>query len=477
MNDDQSEPQGAGRALGSNYLLTSVLGTGSMGEVWRATDRSGRAFAVKLLLPGLASDPDLVRRFVTERSIALGIDSPHVVRVHDMVVEGQTMAIVMDLVDGTDLQSLLARRGTLPAGEAAELGRQIAIGLGAVHAHGIVHRDAKPANVLVEPGPPESARLTDFGVSFLQDASHLSHMTAVVGTPNYMAPEIIEGHRPTAASDLYSLGIMLYEMVCGVTPFATGSTMTVLRGHCQCAPGRPDGFPEPLWQIVSRLLAKSPTDRLYRAADVAAALSAAGPVLAAVPALARLRTPPPAVPLPQLDPTVIPAPDPTWVPGPASPATFPPAAPSAAPASCCCARFPVPRCRSLPGAGRPSTPRGIPTTPSRSGRRRTGRRGHRRLNRRLPVLPARHRNGWDRRCGGRSHRQLGFRDLRSGRRDGTRPVHRSRPAHHFHAIQHADRGRHAEPGQRRHQQLPEPALRLRVHRPDRLVRHRGRRRG
>ncbi|MDN6513983.1 MAG: serine/threonine protein kinase, partial [Acidipropionibacterium jensenii] len=309
MNDDQSEPQGAGRALGSNYLLTSVLGTGSMGEVWRATDRSGRAFAVKLLLPGLASDPDLVRRFVTERSIALGIDSPHVVRVHDMVVEGQTLAIVMDLVDGTDLQSLLARRGTLPAGEAAELGRQIAIGLGAVHAHGIVHRDVKPANVLVEPGPPESARLTDFGVSFLQDASHLSHMTAVVGTPNYMAPEIIEGHRPTAASDLYSLGIMLYEMVCGVTPFATGSTMTVLRGHCQCAPGRPDGFPEPLWQIVSRLLAKSPTDRLYRAADVAAALSAAGPVLAAVPALARLRTPPPAVPLPQLDPTVIPAPD------------------------------------------------------------------------------------------------------------------------------------------------------------------------
>lgn len=214
----EGQGQGDGRPLGSNYLLLGLIGSGSMGQVWRARDRSGRPYAVKMLLPGLANDTDLVRRFVTERSLAIGIDDPHVVRVRDMVVEGQTLAIVMDLIDGTDLKTRLKTAGTLPPAEVAYLGAQISGGLAAVHAKGIVHRDVKPANVLLDPGPPEAAKLTDFGVSFLQDASHLSHVTATVGTPNYVAPEIVMGQRPTAAADLYSLGIMLYELTCGVPP-------------------------------------------------------------------------------------------------------------------------------------------------------------------------------------------------------------------------------------------------------------------
>ncbi|AXE39014.1 Serine/threonine-protein kinase PknA [Acidipropionibacterium virtanenii] len=269
-----------------------------MGQVWRAKDRAGRPYAVKMLLPVLANDPEIVRRFVTERSITLQINDPHVVRVRDMVVEGQTLAIVMDLVNGTDLKTKLATNGPLPPAEVAYLGAQIAGGLAAVHAKGIVHRDVKPANVLLTPGPPETARLTDFGVSFLQDASHLSHITAVVGTPNYVAPEIVLGKRPVPASDLYSLGIMLYELVCGITPFATGSTMTVLRGHCELTPGRPDGFPEPLWRVVAWLLSKDPDQRPESARQIAVSLEQMIPGLVGVAPLPRLTTPPRAVPLP-----------------------------------------------------------------------------------------------------------------------------------------------------------------------------------
>lgn len=298
MPASDSQPQDGPKALGSNYLLHSLIGTGAMGQVWRATDRAGRPYAVKMLLPVLANDPDVVRRFVTERSITLQIDDPHVVRVRDMVVEGQTLAIVMDLVNGTDLKTRLAASGPLPPAEVAYLGAQIAGGLAAVHAKGIVHRDVKPANVMLTPGPPETARLTDFGVSFLQDASHLSHITAVVGTPNYVAPEIVLGKRPVAASDLYSLGIMLYELVCGITPFATGSTMTVLRGHCELTPGRPEGFPEQLWRIVAWLLSKDPAQRPESARQIAVSLEQMVPGLVGVGPLPRLASPPRAVPLP-----------------------------------------------------------------------------------------------------------------------------------------------------------------------------------
>ncbi|AMS04719.1 serine/threonine protein kinase [Acidipropionibacterium acidipropionici] len=298
MPASDNQPQDGPKALGSNYLLHSLIGTGAMGQVWRATDRAGRPYAVKMLLPVLANDPDVVRRFVTERSITLQINDPHVVRVRDMVVEGQTLAIVMDLVNGTDMKTRLAANGPLAPAEVAYLGAQIAGGLAAVHAKGIVHRDVKPANVLLTPGPPESARLTDFGVSFLQDASHLSHITAVVGTPNYVAPEIVLGKRPVPASDLYSLGIMLYELVCGITPFATGSTMTVLRGHCELTPGRPDGFPEQLWQIVAWLLSKDPAQRPESAHQIALSLEQMVPGLVGVGPLPRLSTPPRAIPLP-----------------------------------------------------------------------------------------------------------------------------------------------------------------------------------
>src|SRR6476661_2158257 len=221
----------ARRPLGSAYLLESRLGRGASGEVWRGTDREGRVFAFKLLHTDLADDPRIVERFVQERSLLASIRHPHVVRVHDLVIEGQTLAIVMDLVEGPDLRELLRRHGTLPPQQVAQLGAELAEALHAAHTLGVIHRDVKPENVLLDTSfTLAKAKLTDFGIAKLVGDSKRS--TMLLGTPHYMAPEIAEGAEPTPAADLYSLGVTLYELACGITPFAgRGSAMAVLRAQ------------------------------------------------------------------------------------------------------------------------------------------------------------------------------------------------------------------------------------------------------
>lgn len=263
-----------------------------MGEVFRGHDQQGAPLAFKVLHPDLASDADVVGRFVKERGILEAVKSPNLVGVVDLVVEGATLAIVMELVDGPDLRTYLTERGTLSPSEVCRIGSGVATGLAAVHAAGIVHRDIKPENVLMKDVNGRAVpKLTDFGISSLVDTER-ARSTMLVGTPQYIAPEVSEGEDVTAASDLYALGIMLYELACGVTPFAGGSVMAVLRRHSDVAPGRPDSIPDELWDLISWLLNKQPGQRPPTAKQVATVLDALGPSLANFPPGQVLTEPP-----------------------------------------------------------------------------------------------------------------------------------------------------------------------------------------
>ena len=273
--------------LGSRYVLHELLGSGAMGQVFRGTVRStGAQVAVKILKPELLSDPGLVARFFQERSILTAISHPNVVRVIDLVVEGDTAGIVMELVDGQDLRYQLLQRRTLPPAEAVSFVRQLLEGLSAVHAAGIVHRDVKPENLLLDVslGEPE-LKLTDFGVARLSHGSALTKMTSVIGTPDYMAPEIAERGDATPAADLYSTGIVLYEMLAGRTPFRGGHPMAVLHRHMSEPPATISGVPTELWAEISWLLEKDPRSRPVSATEAADALGWLEPSLAGLPPL------------------------------------------------------------------------------------------------------------------------------------------------------------------------------------------------
>ncbi|GAA4365097.1 serine/threonine-protein kinase [Paeniglutamicibacter cryotolerans] len=291
------------RALGSKYTLGESLGRGAMGEAFRGTDHQGNKLAFKLLHAELARDPELVERFVRERSILLALRGENLVQVRDLVIEGDTLAIVMDLVSGGDLRAAITRQGSFTPGEVCRLGAGIARGLETVHGTGIIHRDIKPANILL--GGSEGApvpQLSDFGISSLIDDAHM-RSTTVVGTPQYIAPEVAAGHSAVPASDLYALGIVLYELSVGVTPFAGGSVMAVLLRHGTTLAARPEGIPDPLWNLICLLLAKEPAQRPADARTTAEALEALRGQLAGLPAAPRLAHPLDPVPLSGVTPT------------------------------------------------------------------------------------------------------------------------------------------------------------------------------
>ncbi|MFC5668028.1 serine/threonine-protein kinase [Kitasatospora misakiensis] len=278
------------RKIGSRYTVHQVIGRGSAGTVWLGEGPDGPV-AVKLLREDLAADQVLVGRFVQERAALTSLDHPRVVGVRDMVVDGSDLALVMELVQGTDLRSRLERDGALPPQTAASVIADVADGLAAAHAAGIVHRDVKPENVLLDlaaapgPGGAPRAKLTDFGVARLVDAPRRTRATRIIGTPDYLAPEIIEGLEPRAAVDIYALATVLYELLAGFTPFGGGHTGAVLRRHVtEQVPPIP-GLPDGLWRIIAECLAKAPASRL-RAAELASRLREQLPALAGLPVLA-----------------------------------------------------------------------------------------------------------------------------------------------------------------------------------------------
>lgn len=262
------------RPVGSKYLLEEAIGRGATGTVWRARQREtagaeaavagqpGETVAIKVLKEELANDADVVMRFLRERSVLLRLTHPNIVRTRDLVVEGDLLALVMDLVEGPDLHHYLRQNGPFSPIAASLLTAQIADALAASHADGVVHRDLKPANVLLkDDGDQLHPMLTDFGIARLADSPGLTRTHEFVGTPAYVAPESAEGRPQTSAVDIYGAGILLYELVTGRPPFAGGTALEVLHRHLSEEPRRPSNVPEPLWTVIERCLRKEPDER------------------------------------------------------------------------------------------------------------------------------------------------------------------------------------------------------------------------
>ncbi|MET9043516.1 serine/threonine-protein kinase [Streptomyces sp. NPDC002387] len=277
------------RKIGSRYTANQILGRGSAGTVWLGEGPEGPV-AIKLLREDLASDQELVGRFVQERTALLGLDHPNVVAVRDLVVDGNDLALVMDLVRGTDLRTRLDRERRLAPEAAVAIVADVADGLAAAHAAGVVHRDVKPENVLLDmqgplgPGGAHPALLTDFGVAKLIDSPRRTRVTKIIGTPDYLAPELVEGLPPTAAVDIYALATVLYELLAGFTPFGGGHPGAVLRRHVTETVVPLPGITDELWQLIVQCLAKAPASRL-RASELAARLREQVPMLTGMPPL------------------------------------------------------------------------------------------------------------------------------------------------------------------------------------------------
>jgi serine/threonine protein kinase len=282
----------SGRRLGSQYELGERLGRGGMGEVfrgWRVADDS--PVAVKVLRAEFAADRKMVARFVQERDVVCSLSHSNLVPVRDLVVEGDTLAIVMDLVEGgqTLRDTLESFGGTLPPGLAFEVAAQVLDALEVVHRAGVVHRDVKPENVLVPAGELITARLSDFGVArALGEDGTLTTHTSLIGTPSYMAPELGEGGEVTAQADLYSLGCLLYELVAGAPPFS-GLPVVVLRRHSEEVPQLIPELALPAWIAIASLLEKDPMDRPASASEASVMLRRAKASLVGVEPLSVFR--------------------------------------------------------------------------------------------------------------------------------------------------------------------------------------------
>lgn len=265
-----------GQPIGSRYELEDQLGRGAFGSVWRGRVReTGEAVAIKVLLEELAVDADVVTRFLRERTALVGLRHRSLVSVRDLVVEGDVLALVMQLVEGPDLRAYLRGRGTLGPQEAALLVADVAEALAVAHVAKIIHRDVKPANVLLKPEDGGfRPLLTDFGIARLADAPSVTRTSQVVGTPYYLSPEVISGRKATSAVDVYASGIMFYELLTGHPPFRGRDAMEVFRAHQTDTAQRPAGVPDQLWEVALAALAKDP-ERRPGAGELAARLRAA----------------------------------------------------------------------------------------------------------------------------------------------------------------------------------------------------------
>lgn len=250
------------RHLGNSYILEEQIGSGTQGEVWRGHAKdSPQPLAFKILHTAIASESSVIDVFLKERSAFKRVSGPNVIEVHDIVVERDTLGLVMDYVDGGSLRDLIGSHGALPPQTVAWLGAQVATGITAVHDAGVVHRDIKPENILIDSSTsPGTPKIADFGVASICDSAAATRTAVGAGTPLYMAPEVNGGARPSSAMDVYSLGIMLYELSCGVTPF-NGHYNYVIAAHTLMTPIRPEGIPDPLWDLISTMLEKNPASR------------------------------------------------------------------------------------------------------------------------------------------------------------------------------------------------------------------------
>jgi predicted Ser/Thr protein kinase len=273
-----------GRLIAGRYRIIALLGKGGMGEVYRADDLTlGQAVAMKFLPEEATSNEGMAERFRNEVRIARRVSHPNVCRVYDVgEVDGQTF-FTMEYVDGEDLASLLRRIGRLPQDKAVEIARQLCAGLSAAHTKGVLHRDLKPANIMLD--GRGQAIITDFGLAGIADDIRGAEIRS--GTPAYMAPEQLEGREVTMHSDIYALGLVLYEIFTGKRAFAE-KAVGVLHANSDRTPSRPSSVVKDLDPIIEKVILRcletEPSSRPANALAVSAALPGGDPLAAALAA-------------------------------------------------------------------------------------------------------------------------------------------------------------------------------------------------
>jgi hypothetical protein len=266
------------RQLG-HYEIVGELGRGGMGVVWKALDPAlGRVVAIKELAPTLADDPALVERFLREARSMAALSDPHIVNIHFIGQEHGRPFFVMELVDGESLSSILRRLGRLELADALKIVQQTARGLASAHERGVVHRDIKPGNLLLD--TRGRVRIADFGIALptRDPAQKLTGTGEFIGTPGYVSPEICKGQGVDARSDIFSLGVVLFEMLSGRMPFTDASPLglmlEVVNAQIPDLRTLNDQVDADTVAILARMVAKEPADRYQDGAELAAALAA-----------------------------------------------------------------------------------------------------------------------------------------------------------------------------------------------------------
>jgi hypothetical protein len=287
----------------ADYEIVAILGAGGMGQVYKVQSViSDRVEAMKVLLPNLGSDTALADRFLREIKVQATLDHPNIARLNSAQQVGNQLVMLMEYVEGSSIDELL-KQGPLKLSESLDCTSQVLDALAYAHGRGVVHRDIKPANIMLTPSGV--AKLMDFGIARMQADRQLTKTGTTVGSLHYMSPEQINGGQPDLRSDLYSLGITLYEMVTGRRPFVGDSDYSIMAAHLQQRPVAPmeiiAGVPLDLNDIILMAIAKEPDRRFQNADAFHAALrnfvGSMGVTLGAVPAAAKMT--PMAPPLPQ----------------------------------------------------------------------------------------------------------------------------------------------------------------------------------
>jgi serine/threonine-protein kinase len=268
---------GPGSTLGGRYEIQRVIGSGGMGMVFQAHDRElDELVALKVLRPDMVSmDSTMLERFKQEIRVARKVTHRNVVRTYDIGDTEGVKFISMEYVQGMTLKQLIRKRGALPVGVGVQIAKQVSAGLKAAHQQGVVHRDVKPQNIILTPA--SEVKIMDFGIARPADKSGMTATGLIVGTPDYMSPEQVQGKKDLDhRSDIYSLGVVFYEMFTGVLPFSGDSHIAIAMKHVQEEPPNPRSINNtitlPLELIILMCMKKAPAERYQKVEELQADL-------------------------------------------------------------------------------------------------------------------------------------------------------------------------------------------------------------